>query len=77
MDTCRLAGLLWPALLVAVTVSVLTGNDLAGLLAAGVTVTAIVVLGRVRGTSGACALPPPTGRGDPVSGDERDAAPRS
>jgi uncharacterized membrane protein (UPF0136 family) len=56
---CRLSGLLVPSLLVAVAVSFLTGSDGYGLLAALATAAALLVAGRVRGTTSSCPVPAP------------------
>ncbi len=73
---CGLSRLLLPAMLVGVATSTLTGSDLAGWLAAGITVAVLAVAAKVRGTTATCAisLPPhhePVDQTDDAATDER------
>jgi hypothetical protein len=58
MNMCGATRLLVPAFLVGLAVATFAGNDLAGWVAAGMTVAILAVVQRARGTGGACAIPP-------------------
>jgi len=58
MSTCAATRLLVPALLVGLGVSSVARNDLYGWIAAALTVAALAIVQRVRGTAATCGLPP-------------------
>ena len=58
MNACGTSRLLVPGFMVGLGVSIFTGNDLFGWLAAALTISALAVLQKVRGATVSCALPP-------------------
>lgn len=57
INVCGITRLLVPAYFAAVGVSLLTGSDALGLVAAIITAAAIALVQRARGTTVTCALP--------------------
>ena len=64
MNVCGLTRLLVPAFLVGLAVATVSGNDLGGWLAAGLTVVVLIVARRVGGTAPTCAMSPKASSGD-------------
>lgn len=73
VSTCGLTRVVVPAFLVGFTVSAITTSDPLGWIAASLTAAAILVVGRILGTSRACPVPAGAGGGGQArtAGSER------
>lgn len=74
MNACGLTRLLVPAFLVGLAVATFARSDLYGWIGAGITVGALALAQRVRGTAPTCAVTlPPATEHEPLDADRSEA----